>query len=46
MVSKVGVAAVRRPSITPAEGGFGFKPRTSAVYVGRASLLDAEDKEN
>ncbi|KAF6767354.1 hypothetical protein PSEUBRA_004215 [Kalmanozyma brasiliensis GHG001] len=41
--SKIGTVGTRRPSIT---GGFGFKPRTSAVFVGRSSLLDSEDKEN
>ncbi|CDS00710.1 uncharacterized protein SPSC_04596 [Sporisorium scitamineum] len=53
--SKIGVAATRRPSITARAGasgggGFSFKPRTSAVYVGATrtstSLLDGEDKEN
>ena len=51
-VSKIGVAATSRPSMTArgaAGAGFGFKPRTSAVYVGPTrgqSLLDGEDKEN
>ncbi|KAJ9477645.1 hypothetical protein PHBOTO_001225 [Pseudozyma hubeiensis] len=46
-VGKVGVPAARRPSVTG--GGFGFKPRASAVYVGATragSLLDEGDKEN
>ncbi len=46
---KVGCAAT---SSRPSMGGFGFKPRTSAVFVGASnrggaqSLLDGEDKEN
>lgn len=49
---KVGLASTGRSSIsarsTVAGGGFGFKPRTSAVYVGptRSSMLDDDDKEN
>lgn len=51
---KSGVVATSRPSMGAtrgaAGGGFGFKPRTSAVYVGATRplslLLDGEDKEN
>ena len=50
--TKIGVPATTRPSLTgrTVGGGFGYKPRTSAVYVGptRATSLlqDHEDKEN
>ena len=52
--SKVGATASKRPPSmggrAPTSGGFGFKPRTSAVYVGVSrpppSLMDGEDKEN
>ncbi|SPC61012.1 uncharacterized protein UHOD_01623 [Ustilago sp. UG-2017b] len=49
---KVVMTAKSRPSVaarsTAAGGGFGFKPRTWAVYVGptRSALLDGQDKEN
>lgn len=50
-VSKIAVSSAgKRPSFTARPsvgGGFGFKPRTSAVYVGPSrSLLDGENKEN
>ncbi|SNX82455.1 uncharacterized protein MEPE_01161 [Melanopsichium pennsylvanicum] len=45
-----GVGAVPRPSLTArtaGAGGFGFKPRTWAVYVGSTPTLpDGEEKEN
>ncbi|TKY85040.1 hypothetical protein EX895_006120 [Sporisorium graminicola] len=55
-----GIPVTRRPSMTgragssSGGGGFGFKPRTSAVYIGAGTgatrkpslLLDGEDKEN
>ncbi|SPO21809.1 uncharacterized protein UTRI_01301_B [Ustilago trichophora] len=51
---KSGIVATSRPSKGaargPTAGGFGFKPRTSAVHVGatgpQSLLLDGEDKEN
>ncbi|GAC72704.1 histone 2A [Moesziomyces antarcticus T-34] len=52
--SKIAAPAAGRPTATartPASGGFGFKPRTSAVFVGSARTASAsqtsgENKEN
>ncbi|GAK62970.1 uncharacterized protein PAN0_002d1172 [Moesziomyces antarcticus] len=52
--SKIAAPASGRPTATartPASGGFGFKPRTSAVFVGSARTAPAshtscENKEN
>ena len=48
--SKIGGPTTHKPSIPAAAGGFGFKSRTSAVYIGAARepalLPDDGDKEN